>query len=103
MTPWTLAATLITALGFSLFVLVDCSPQLPATVQNIMTVSNLAILPDTAMRHIYILQVGWWIYFGNLSVAEIRRVYAVGKIDCILPLGAYQVCDATQSTATCCC
>ena len=101
MTPWTLAASLITALGFSLFVLVDCSPQLPATVQNFMTVSNLAILPDTAMRHI--LQVGWWIYFGNLSVAEIRRVYAVGKIDCFLPLGAYQVCDATQSTATCCC
>lgn len=42
------------------------------------------------------MQVSWWIFYGYYTVLYILRISS-GKPDCFLDVGAYKVCDVTQT------
>jgi hypothetical protein len=42
------------------------------------------------------MQAGWWIYYGYYTVLNVVRISS-GKPDCFLDVGAYKVCDVTQT------
>lgn len=95
-TPWTVASVTVAAIMCSLCLLLDCSPQLPATAQITLTVSARRFVTRPFTIHPF-LQAGWCAIFGYWSFGNFYRIYSGQNADCFWDLGAYQVCDATQN------
>lgn len=90
------AAVAVLAICFCVCLLLDCSPNLPVTVQFFVTVSVHNLVRQQMSYHSRLRQAGWWLVFGIRGFNELRRVYSGEDADCFWDLGAYQVCDASQ-------
>jgi hypothetical protein len=57
----------------------------------------LAMLLVSVEHLLQSLQVGWNIFYGYFTFVYFQQVSSGRDLDCFLDLGAYKICDATQS------